>query len=152
MSYQHQYTDGTPYPLSAGQGGLRRAQLCRARQGAEQPGADRAAAVYQAGACTVPLEDGFAIPQGRGEVHYEAEIAVLIGKPLSQKTFPRGGARRHFSGFAPALDLTLRDLQASSQGKGLSLGNRQKRSMVPACWRLSCRAMRHRTWPTSASA
>ena len=43
----------------------------------------------------------------RGAVHYEAEIAVLIGKPLSRKPNAEE-VLDAISGFAPALDLTLR--------------------------------------------
>src|SRR3546814_15654357 len=48
----------------------------------------------KAGSCTVPLDDGFSIPNDRGAVHYEAEIAVLIGKPLSRKPNERSEERR----------------------------------------------------------
>lgn len=70
------------------------------------------------------LEGGFAIPTERGSVHYEAEIAVLIGKPLSAKP-SREEVLNAISGFAPALDLTLRDKQAELKAKGLAVGNRQ---------------------------
>jgi len=50
-------------------------------------------------------------------VHYEAEIAVLIGKPLSRKPNEEE-VRDAISGFAPALDLTLRDVQARLKEKG----------------------------------
>jgi 2-keto-4-pentenoate hydratase/2-oxohepta-3-ene-1,7-dioic acid hydratase in catechol pathway len=66
----------------------------------------------------VALEGGFAIPTERGSVHYEAEIAVLIGKPLSAKP-SREEVLDAISGFAPALDLTLRDKQAELKAKGL---------------------------------
>lgn len=71
----------------------------------------------KAGSCTVPLDDGFSIPSDRGAVHYEAEIAVLIGKPLSRKPNEEE-VRDAISGFAPALDLTLRDVQARLKEKG----------------------------------
>jgi len=70
------------------------------------------------GSCVVPLEGGFSIPADRGSVHYEAEIAVLIGKPLSTKP-SREEVLDAISGFAPALDLTLRDKQAELKSKGL---------------------------------
>ena len=70
------------------------------------------------GSCVGPLEGGFAIPTERGSVHYEAEIAVLIGKPLSAKP-SREEVLDAISGFAPALDLTLRDKQAELKAKGL---------------------------------
>ena len=53
-----------------------------------------------------------------GAVHFEAEIAVLIGKPLSKKPSEEE-VRDAISGYAPALDLTLRDVQAKLKEKGL---------------------------------
>lgn len=70
------------------------------------------------GSCVVPLEGGFKIPTERGSVHYEAEIAVLLGKPLS--TAPsEEEVLDAISGYAPALDLTLREVQAKLKEKGL---------------------------------
>jgi 2-keto-4-pentenoate hydratase/2-oxohepta-3-ene-1,7-dioic acid hydratase in catechol pathway len=51
-------------------------------------------------------------------VHYEAEIVVLIGKPLS-KNPSREEVLDAISGFAPGLDLTLRDVQSKLKEKGL---------------------------------
>lgn len=52
-----------------------------------------------------------------GAVHFEIEIAVLIGKPLS-KTPSEEEVLDAISGYAPALDLTLRDLQDELKKKG----------------------------------
>lgn len=64
----------------------------------------------------VPLQPGFAIPQGRGAVHNETEIAVLIGKPLS------GACEQDVAaaiwGYGLGLDLTLRDVQAELKKLG----------------------------------
>ena len=60
--------------------------------------------------CVVSPEGGFSIPQDRGAVHYEIEIAVLIGKSLSRQPSEEETLDA-ISGFAPALDLTLRDVQ-----------------------------------------
>ena len=51
-------------------------------------------------------------------MHYEAEIAVLLGKSLSSHPSEEE-VLDAISGFAPALDLTLRDLQAQLKEKGL---------------------------------
>ncbi|QOR40434.1 fumarylacetoacetate hydrolase family protein [Billgrantia diversa] len=59
-----------------------------------------------------PIEAPFA----RGEVHYEAELALLIGERLSHAT--PGEAERAIVGIGLALDLTLRDLQARLKEKG----------------------------------
>ncbi|TBU99280.1 fumarylacetoacetate hydrolase family protein [Stutzerimonas kirkiae] len=117
MSYQHQYVDGTPihYPLGK--------VVCVGRNYAEHARElnnevpSEPLLFIKPGSCTVPSEGGFAIPQDRGSVHYEAEIAVLIGKPLSHKPSAEE-VLDAISGFAPSLDLTLRDVQASLKEKG----------------------------------
>ena len=70
------------------------------------------------GSCVVPVEGGFKIPTDRGSVHYGEEIAVLLGKSLSTRPTPEE-VLDAISGYAPALDLTLRDLQAKLKEKGL---------------------------------
>ncbi|MGQ7959848.1 fumarylacetoacetate hydrolase family protein [Pseudomonas sp. SP16.1] len=117
MSYQHQYTDGTPIHFPMGK------VVCIGRNYAEHaaelnnPVPSEPLLFIKPGSCVVPLDDGFAIPDDRGAVHYEAEIAVLIGKPLSSRPDAEE-VRDAISGFAPALDLTLRDLQSKLKEKG----------------------------------
>ncbi|PTU73036.1 fumarylacetoacetate hydrolase family protein [Pseudomonas mangrovi] len=116
MSYQHQYTDGTSihYPLGK--------VVCVGRNYAEHakelnnPVPSEPLLFIKPGSCVVAMDESFAIPAERGAVHYEAEIAVLIGKPLSKKPNAEE-ARDAISGFAPALDLTLRDLQDALKKK-----------------------------------
>ncbi|WP_069863041.1 fumarylacetoacetate hydrolase family protein [Pseudomonas citronellolis] len=118
MSYQHQYVDGTRIHFPLGK------VVCVGRNYAEHarelnnPVPTEPLLFIKPGSCTVPAEGGFAIPEGRGDVHYEAEIAVLIGKPLS-RTPSREEVLDAISGYAPALDLTLRDVQARLKEKGL---------------------------------
>lgn len=118
MSYQHQYIDGTPIHFPLGK------VVCVGRNYAEHakelnnPVPSEPLLFIKPGSCVVPLEGGFVIPQDRGSVHYEAEIAVLIGKPLSRKPSVEE-VLDAISGFAPALDLTLRDVQAKLKEKGL---------------------------------
>ncbi len=117
MNYKHQYTDGTPihYPLGKA--------VCIGRNYAEHakelnnPVPTEPLLFIKTGSCAVPLAGGFSIPTDRGDVHFEAEIAVLIGKPLSRKPSEEE-VRDAISGFAPALDLTLRDVQAKLKEKG----------------------------------
>lgn len=118
MSYQHQYIDGTPIHFALGK------VVCIGRNYAEHaaelnnPVPAEPLLFIKPGSCTVPMAGGFAIPQDRGSVHYEAEIAVLIGKPLSKRPSEEE-VLDAISGFAPALDLTLRDVQAKLKEKGL---------------------------------
>ncbi|GGJ96479.1 fumarylacetoacetate hydrolase family protein [Pseudomonas matsuisoli] len=117
MSYQHQYADGTRihYPLGK--------VVCIGRNYVEHAKELNNAVptepllFIKPGSCTVPLNSGFSIPQDQGSVHYEAEIAVLIGKPLSRKPTEEE-VRDAITGFAPALDLTLRDVQSKLKEKG----------------------------------
>ena len=108
MNYQHQYVDGTTVHFPLGK------VVCIGRNYAEHakelnnPVPTEPLLFIKPGSCVVPLEGGFVIPEDRGSVHYEAEIAVLIGKPLSKKPDAEE-VRDAISGFAPALDLTLRD-------------------------------------------
>ncbi|MFW0757150.1 fumarylacetoacetate hydrolase family protein [Pseudomonas sp. H11T01] len=119
MSYQHQYVDGTRIHFPVGK------VVCIGRNYAEHakeldnPVPTEPLLFIKPGSCVVALEDdGFTIPTERGSVHYEAEIAVLIGKPLSTRP-SREEVLDAISGFAPALDLTLRDKQAELKAKGL---------------------------------
>ncbi len=118
MSYQHQYVDGTHihYPLGK--------VVCIGRNYAEHakelnnPVPTEPLLFIKPGSCVVPVEGGFKIPTDRGSVHYEAEIAVLLGKALSTQPSEEE-VLDAISGFAPALDLTLRDVQSKLKEKGL---------------------------------
>ncbi|MBA1273252.1 fumarylacetoacetate hydrolase family protein [Stutzerimonas azotifigens] len=117
MTYKHQYIDGTPIHFPLGK------VVCIGRNYADHakelnnPVPTEPLLFIKPGSCTVPLEGGFSIPDDRGEVHFEAEIAVLIGKPLSRRPNEEE-VRDAISGFAPALDLTLRDVQSRLKEKG----------------------------------
>ncbi|WP_296248321.1 fumarylacetoacetate hydrolase family protein [Pseudomonas sp. UBA4194] len=118
MSYQHQYIDGTRIHFPVGK------VVCIGRNYAEHakeldnPVPTEPLLFIKPGSCVVPLEGGFKIPTDRGSVHYEAEIAVLLGKPLSTRPSAEEVVDA-ISGFAPALDLTLRDVQSKLKDKGL---------------------------------
>jgi len=117
MTYQHQYLDGTRIHFPLGK------VVCVGRNYAEHarelnnPVPSEPLLFIKPGSCVVPLDDSFSIPAERGTVHYEAEIAVLIGKPLS-KTPDAEEVLDAISGFAPALDLTLREVQDQLKAKG----------------------------------
>jgi 2-keto-4-pentenoate hydratase/2-oxohepta-3-ene-1,7-dioic acid hydratase in catechol pathway len=118
MSYQHQYIDGTRIHFPVGK------VVCIGRNYAEHakelnnPVPTEPLLFIKPGSCVVELEGGFAIPTDRGSVHYEAEIAVLIGKPLA-KNPSEEEVLAAIAGFAPGLDLTLRDVQSKLKEKGL---------------------------------
>jgi 2-keto-4-pentenoate hydratase/2-oxohepta-3-ene-1,7-dioic acid hydratase in catechol pathway len=64
----------------------------------------------------VPFAPAFTICEDQGSVHYELEIAILIGKTLANATPAQVAAG--IAGVGLALDLTLRDLQATLKEKG----------------------------------
>ncbi|SDM08867.1 2-keto-4-pentenoate hydratase/2-oxohepta-3-ene-1,7-dioic acid hydratase (catechol pathway) [Modicisalibacter muralis] len=64
----------------------------------------------------VSLETSVAAPFDRGDVHFETELALLIGETLSDAA-PQTAARA-VVGVGLALDLTLRDVQARLKEKG----------------------------------
>jgi 2-keto-4-pentenoate hydratase/2-oxohepta-3-ene-1,7-dioic acid hydratase in catechol pathway len=118
MSYQHQYIDGTHIHFPLGK------VVCIGRNYAEHakeldnPIPSEPLLFIKPASCVVPLQETFKIPTDRGVVHYEAEIAVLLGKSLSTRPSVEEVIDA-ISGFAPALDLTLRDVQARLREKGL---------------------------------
>lgn len=58
-----------------------------------------------------------ALPDGFGEVHYEVELAVLIGSSLKNASEPE--VKSAIAGYGIALDLTLREVQTVCRKKGL---------------------------------
>lgn len=60
-----------------------------------------------------PLEQPLRIPRGRGAVHHELEVALLMGTTVDANT-PAAAV----AGIGLALDLTLRDEQAKLKDKG----------------------------------
>ena len=62
------------------------------------------------------LESPLRIPEDRGPCHFEAELAVLIGQPLTNAD--EAEARRAVAGYGLGLDLTLRQLQDQLKQQG----------------------------------
>lgn len=57
------------------------------------------------------------LPAHSSEVHYEAELVLLIGK--AGKNIPEANALDHIAGYGLGLDLTARDLQTKAKQGGL---------------------------------
>jgi len=57
------------------------------------------------------------IPPHSNDCHHEVELAVLIG--TEAKNVDENKALEHVTGYAVALDLTLRDVQSAQKEKGL---------------------------------
>jgi len=117
MNYQHCYQDGSPIDLPLGK------VVCVGRNYAahaaelNNPLPEQPLLFIKPGSCTVPFKQSFAIPNDKGAVHHEAEIAVLLGKPLSGKVCAEQ-IMQSIIGYAPALDLTLRDVQDKLKKNG----------------------------------
>lgn len=56
------------------------------------------------------------LPHKQGEVHYETELAILIGERLTAAS--EDAVRQAIAGYGLALDLTLRDLQSELKKQG----------------------------------
>lgn len=63
------------------------------------------------------LRQPIAIPENKGSVHHELELAILIGRRLTHATQEQVQAA--VAGVGLGLDLTLRDIQAELKEKGL---------------------------------
>ena len=64
-----------------------------------------------------PLDEAIFMPTHLGECHFETEMSILIGKPLTQCTERQ--AQAAILGIGIGLDLTLRDLQQELKEKSL---------------------------------
>jgi acylpyruvate hydrolase len=67
--------------------------------------------------CLVHDGGAVVIPPGVANVHWETELAVVIGAPLSRASEEE--AMRSVLGYAVFLDMTARDLQAAAKKAGL---------------------------------
>lgn len=57
------------------------------------------------------------IPHNESSLHHEVELAVVIGKKA--RDVPESSAMDYVAGYALALDMTARDLQAAAKSAGL---------------------------------
>ncbi len=116
MNYYHKWTNGQPVGLPVGKA------VCVGRNYADHaaelnnPIPVKPLLFIKPETSIVSLHEPVAIPKSKGEVHYEAEIAVLIGKHL--KTATQDQTIDGIIGIGVALDLTLRDLQAQLKKQG----------------------------------
>lgn len=116
QDYQHHWKDGTPVHLPLGK------IVCIGRNYAEHarelnnPVPDEPLLFIKPSTAAVYITRPLAAPHDRGEVHYEAELAVLIGRPLTNASASE--AETAILGYGLALDLTLRDIQSKLKEKG----------------------------------
>jgi len=114
--YQHHWKDGTPLHLPPGK------IVCVGRNYAEHarelnnPVPDEPLLFIKPASSAVHLTRPLDFPCNQGEVHFEAELAVLIGRPLTKASASE--VESAILGYGLALDLTLRDLQSKLKEKG----------------------------------
>ncbi len=115
-SYSHQYLDGSPCGLPNGKVicvGLN--YTAHIEEMASQPSVEPMLFI-KPNTALVPLADPVLIPQDLGSVHFETEMAILIGDTLSQCS--EQAVLPAIAGIGVALDLTLRDLQSQLRQAG----------------------------------
>lgn len=116
MTYQHKMADGSALDLPLGK------VVCVGRNYAEHARElnnevpSEPLLFMKPATALVPMEEPIQLPRDRGAVHYETEIAVLIGEPLS--AVDEQGAQHGIAGIGVALDLTLREVQSVLKAKG----------------------------------
>lgn len=115
-AYEHHWKDGTAIRLPLGK------IVCVGRNYAEHakelnnPIPDTPLLFIKPATAAAHLTRPLALPKDQGTVHFETELAVLIGVPLTNAT--EDAASRAILGYGLALDLTLRDLQSQLKEKG----------------------------------
>ena len=114
--YKHHWKDGTPVHLPLGK------IVCVGRNYAEHarelnnPVPDEPLLFIKPATSAVYITRPLEVPRDQGEVHFETELAVLIGRPLTNASAREVEAA--ILGYGLALDLTLRDVQSKLKEKG----------------------------------
>lgn len=116
MSYQHQWKDGTATGTTLGK------IVCVGRNYAEHarelnnPVPPQPLLFIKPATAACPLTAPIKLPANLGSVHYETELAILIGRPLTRAG--EAEALNAIAGVGLALDLTLRELQTRLKTDG----------------------------------
>ncbi|WP_183463413.1 fumarylacetoacetate hydrolase family protein [Microbulbifer rhizosphaerae] len=114
--YRHQFSCRTPCDLATGK------IVCVGRNYAahaaelDNPVPEEPLLFIKPATAAVPMAEPIRLPRGRGGCHFEGELALLIGDPLSgANPADIPGA---IAGLGLALDLTLRELQGQLKKQG----------------------------------
>lgn len=117
MKYKHRWISGDPIKLPVGK------VVCVGRNYsahiAELNNAvpDEPVLFLKPSTSLTPMRQPLSLPSGRGEVHYETEIALLIKNNLSNAS--ENECEEAIFAIGLGLDLTLRELQSRQKSKGL---------------------------------
>ena len=116
MQYKHQFIDGTDANLPVGK------VICVGRNYADHaaelnnPVPTTPMLFLKPATAIVPMAEPFEVPMDYGSVHFETEMAVLIGQTL--KNANKHEIEDAIVGVGLGLDLTLRDLQSKLKERG----------------------------------
>lgn len=111
-----QFTDGQAFPHALGK------VVCVGRNYADHakeldnPVPSEPLLFIKPATSVVDIEQPLSPPFSQGDVHYETELALLVGETLTHATPDE--AERAIVGIGLALDLTLRDVQTKLKEKG----------------------------------
>lgn len=109
-TYQHRWRDGRPVDLPLGKiVCVGRNYAAHARE-LNNPVPETPLLFMKPATAACDLSQPLSLPADNGSVHFETELAVLVGAPLKQASEQQ--VRQGILGYALALDLTLRDLQS----------------------------------------
>lgn len=116
MAYEHRWMNGDPVNLPVGKAVcVGRNYAAHAQElGNEVP--TEPLLFIKPSTALRHLEQPIVLPEGLGAVHHEVEIAVLIGKPLTNASTAE--VRDAVAAYGVGLDLTLRDVQNQLKAKG----------------------------------
>jgi len=116
MAYQHQFSDDSVFEHRLGK------VVCVGRNYAEHakelnnPIPSSPILFIKPATTVTPLSDVVVLPEGKGDTHYEVELAILVGEKLTRASV--NDIESAIAGYGLALDLTLRDLQGELKAKG----------------------------------
>ncbi|WP_417595758.1 fumarylacetoacetate hydrolase family protein [Oceanospirillum sp.] len=116
MAFNLQWADSKPTPWTLGK------IVCIGRNYAEHakelnnPIPAKPLLFIKPSTAAVDIAQPLVLPEGQGECHHEAEVALLVGDTI-RKVSPEE-AMTNIVGVGLALDLTLRDLQSQLKEKG----------------------------------
>lgn len=114
--YQHTWHNGTSADLPLSKIVCVGRNYAAHAQEMNNPVPDEPLLFIKPSTAAVPMENPIRLPVGKGAVHFETELAVLIGYPLIDAQPDE--VREAIIGYGLALDLTLRDVQQQLKEKG----------------------------------
>jgi len=116
MSYQHRWVDGEKSELAPGKAVCVGRNYAKHARELGNPVPASPVLFIKPNTAFVDLGHPLKLPRGRGSVHHELELAVLVGAEFCDGTAAE--APGAVAGYGLALDLTLREVQGELKEKG----------------------------------